>query len=334
MKNTLKKILFVLILLVCGQLYAQTNQNWAPIGAKWYYSSLHKRDLGFWPSYTVIESIRQQLFQGKMCRVLQQKVYYKNGNSAVEGEYYTYEDSNKVYYWANNQFYKLYDFVSPVGTEWDVYGIEGDNFCDLIPGSPPPPPVATRQLGRIKKTKDTTIMVNNLPLKMFKSDTVTGYKRFALERETIQRIGNTKFMFPHQVNFCRITCCFFSTTMPFYSLRCYSDSLINYRFSFPLACDTFLYTNIPKYPNFEVSIYPNPFGEELTFLFDNLPANGEDLTVSVYSMLGVEMLHKTIKIQTRTQTFGLDTQDLRPGAYYAVVKNSQQTLRYTKMIKL
>jgi hypothetical protein len=64
MKNLL--LLFT-VCIFAVQTQAQTNQNWAPIGAKWYYGESQTSSTA---CYTTIECIGQQQFMGKIVWLL------------------------------------------------------------------------------------------------------------------------------------------------------------------------------------------------------------------------------------------------------------------------
>ncbi|MGV6828498.1 MAG: T9SS type A sorting domain-containing protein, partial [Flavobacteriales bacterium] len=46
-------------------------------------------------------------------------------------DYYVYEENNgdQVYYYANNQFYKLYDFAAQINDTWEVYNANFEITC-------------------------------------------------------------------------------------------------------------------------------------------------------------------------------------------------------------
>ncbi|MFN0276166.1 MAG: T9SS type A sorting domain-containing protein [Chitinophagales bacterium] len=106
---------------VCGQ----TNE-FAPVGAKWWYSYY---DLD---SYYYIESIKDTVYMGKNCREIISKIVYNTYEDSI-ARTFIYINGDTVFYavdtfygWpelppADTNFHILYNFGASVDDTWDIY---------------------------------------------------------------------------------------------------------------------------------------------------------------------------------------------------------------------
>lgn len=76
--------------------------------------------------------------------------------------------------------------------------------------------------------------------------------------------------------------------------------------------------------NTEVSLFPNPFSNQLTFSL----ADNEQTTVSLYNFLGQQVLQ-----QTFTNTATINTEQLANGIYFCELRNSKGALKTGKVVK-
>ena len=97
------------------------TKEWAPIGAKWWYSySGHGSDL----YYLALESVGDTIVLEKNARILEIQAYYTEGSHLETIPYITYfkntgfnkpqiiihQQGDSIYYLRNNNFELLYDF--------------------------------------------------------------------------------------------------------------------------------------------------------------------------------------------------------------------------------
>lgn len=102
--------------------YAQTSAvSWCPPGAAWTYS------FRLFSSYgdVRVRYLRDTSIAGRTCQLLRQQIVSKDlmnpaGATLTRTMPYlvTAADADKVYFWANNQFYTLYDFSALPGASW------------------------------------------------------------------------------------------------------------------------------------------------------------------------------------------------------------------------
>jgi len=96
------------------------GQNWAPIGATWYYEIVYP----FSPqlAYIKYESIGDTNIQGHLCKIITVTdgttgFGFLIGNSDTA---YSYEDNGKIYVFdpSNNGFSLIYNFAAEAGSTW------------------------------------------------------------------------------------------------------------------------------------------------------------------------------------------------------------------------
>lgn len=109
----MKKLLLFLVLLMSTSLLAQND--WAPIGAKWYFNRPHSTMY----DYVVIESIKDSTIKGKNVRVLDVKI---NNTKPVSHEY-IHQKGDSIFYYNRNHgsFNLLYNFAAKTGDTITVH---------------------------------------------------------------------------------------------------------------------------------------------------------------------------------------------------------------------
>jgi len=109
-------ILFCLTLCSFLPVLPAQGLDFAPVGAKWYYSELNFA-LKVIPH--TIESVSKENYQGKWCSKLMPSSF---GSIDIPTRVYTENDT--VYYFSpsSNQFEMLYDFTAEVGDRWIIGG--------------------------------------------------------------------------------------------------------------------------------------------------------------------------------------------------------------------
>ena len=124
-----RNILFGLILFGVIKL---TAQDFAPIGAEWFYTERHafSGDITF----LKITSNKDTIIDGKNCRVIQ-----KHGNPMCSGRpdiEYMYQEDSVLYFYDTtfNRFQILYDLTKKLDESWfiEVVDIMYDNNLDSI----------------------------------------------------------------------------------------------------------------------------------------------------------------------------------------------------------
>ena len=109
--------LFAAIILVNNNARAE---NFAPVGAIWYYTFILSPFPPMGTSYTKFESTKDTVVNGWDCKKIElSRTYDCSGNIVNTIQYYIlYSIDNKVYEIENNQQYLLYDFSKNAGEYW------------------------------------------------------------------------------------------------------------------------------------------------------------------------------------------------------------------------
>lgn len=108
-------------------------------------------------------------------------------------------------------------------------------------------------------------------------------------------------------------------------------ALINYTPTIPdtvdyanVNCSTITAVNENTIQNENVSVFPNPFSDQLTFSLNN----NEQTTISFHNFLGQRVLQ-----QTFTNSTTINTEQLAYGIYFYELRNSKMTLKSGKLVK-
>ena len=243
-------------------------QEWAPIGAKWYYSTSGNNGSG---GLLIIESQKDTVIETLDCKKFKFSDIWLNQTGPNDSHWETYNtyeffyfnsDSVSHYDKLNGYFYKLYDFTAEAG---DTIVVRNEEYPGELPYS------------NFEYILDSVVVkdIDGFSLKHFyvhaspTSDWVFTSPYQPLHA-IIENIGST-------ISFLGISLDVLSLDWGNqYFLRCYIDDNINYHFElYPseLECDylpTILDYNILG----EISIYPNPVKN---FLFINTENNHNQL---------------------------------------------------------
>ncbi|MEZ5195662.1 MAG: T9SS type A sorting domain-containing protein [Bacteroidales bacterium] len=275
-----KLILFIALVGICHSFVI--SQEWAPVGAKWHYSSY-----SWGPPYInsplIIESIGDTVINNKFCKVL----IGSGLCSFTTDANYTFSEDEKVYLFneTSNSFHILYDFSALAGETWTIVPSNPvDSFVVIVDS------VYTRTInGNSYKVQDI--------------NTVDPYSTYSLVGEVIKGIGNVHFLFP-----------LYSTCDPWPGpIRCYNNTESIIMFD-TIPCDTtYQYYNLVynyDYYNL-IEIFPNPTTEFITI---NMPINLPIEEATIYNHLGQKVL------TTRPENNKVDVSRLKPGIYFIEVK--------------
>jgi hypothetical protein len=93
-----------------------SQEEFAPIGAEWYYNYRESMD-GPETGYYLLKSIKDTTIDSKVCRILSHTLMNSKGISMNKGESILYEDvkENRIYRYLFGNFYLLYDFTKTTG---------------------------------------------------------------------------------------------------------------------------------------------------------------------------------------------------------------------------
>ena len=273
--------------------------DFAPVGAKWYYSIY---DFDPPPPYGqfphVVEVVGKELYQGKICSKL-----VNIGLGTVPDPLYVYTQNDSVFFYSllSEQFELLYDFGAELGETWTIGGLAStltdyDSLTVLVDGI-------------------SLVNFSGIPLKMLH----ISYPLLPYEwgYEIIAGIGNTFFLTPDVGLF---------EGGPM-GLRCYSiaDTLLQF-VTYP--CDTTIIITSTEHVIEETPIIlsPNPFSDYLHIQNHTLE---QDPEFFLYDLMGRLYLRTNLPQGDKRVEFP----DLPAGAYLWTISGSSGFFQMGKIIK-
>ncbi len=260
-----------LLVIFLNIFYGYTQNEWAPVGAKWYYNGVKYRPQD--KSFLMGESIGDTTIQGKDCKILKYTKYFNGEYTDFGKEEIIYSDSDRVYHYDKfyDEFYVLYDFSLEVGdtlvvrdsTFFGVLHLEGSEFYSF----------------QTKIIQKDSVEIDGEFYRRLLTDYVDPSDFFFIE--IIEFLGSTSLFFGMEV--------FLPLPYQWYGgLRCYSDENINYK---PVeTCEDTLATNVGIPNNSStIELYPNPTQDVL--YINNL---SKDAEVLIYDKTGKVIIQKYI----------------------------------------
>lgn len=207
-------------------------QQWAPLGAKWYYSmaTINPNE----HNVKTFESISDTVINSTTCRKIIESGNFTNPLSSKY--HYMFSRNDSVFFYANGAFNLLYDFGAQAG---DTILLPYFHTMDSVP---------------LKMIIDSvrTININGQSRKIQSIRCGDGiFIEFG--SKIIEGIGSTFFMFPT-----------YDLTYDG-PIRCYEDAIIGHynQPSWTMACDTIFYSGIEENAPNAVRIFPNPANNKI-----------------------------------------------------------------------
>lgn len=227
----MKRFILLCALLFTGlSIYSQTNE-FAPIGAKWWYSNQVNVDSPYIALLLHVES--DTTIDGKYCKII---------TGYINDTIYIHSEGNVIfqYFETEDKFLKLYDFNLNTGDSYWLHGMAVAGIDSV--------------LVHIENVQDTTI--NGIELKK-QIISIEGY--FDWSDTIIEKVGNTKFIIP-------IYGIFELQPGP---LRCYEDDELGLvETGLVENCDAIVFVSDTK--STEIIVGPNPLSDNLTISFETL----------------------------------------------------------------
>jgi len=274
-----RTLLSVVVLMSALPAFAQ-QYDFAPVGARWTYSSTSAIP-GDFPHEVVVES--EEIFQGQLCRKLTGVI----GNG-LPNPLYVYSQNDSVFFYSevSEDFELLYDFGAEPGETWTIEGLFGPEFEDNI--------TLEMQGSYQQPIGDTSVRVMEV--------TVTPLLPFEWGTLIYAGIGNNFFHIPYSFDLVG--------TNSLRGLRCYSDGENEFQFV-PYACDTSIISSArePEIAGPEISVFPNPATDRLMVLWD---AQDGQLLFTLYNPLGQVMLQQILSAVSSEVVL----ENLASGVYY------------------
>jgi hypothetical protein len=250
-----KTVLLASLIVLVTAGYAQNPKNdstkldweWAPVGAKWFYSVPELGSGNPFDSVLIYESTGDTIINSQTC---------KNISYGYNNNIFMYSDNQKVYYWKYDQFNIIFDFTL--------------NQNDTVVLTPRVKILDTLYSTEIKDTiLNLKLIVDSVSNISFGKETL---KRFYLHYiDTVypdiypagyvytEKIGSKRDIIEQVL-------IELATLPEENSLRCYKDSTIDYMTSWwsyqGYPCDYETKVNLPNSDKY-INIYPNPANEML-----------------------------------------------------------------------
>ena len=316
----MKKVFLIFILFVTVQICFAQNE-FAPVGAKWYYSK------GFCitppeycrESFLTIESIGDTLINGKLCKILTQK-----GTScpSIDPYMYVYSDNGRVFWYipSINDFTMLYDFTLNAGDSWKMISLGSTDTCLII----------------FTVDSVSSMVINNDTLKVLFTNSTWLWTRGG---KIVEKIGHLDYLIPwyYMCPASNPVDCMGPLTESPKGLRCYEDSTLGfYQRCDSISCDTiyYVYTGKSETENDHCQIlcYPTIVTDELI-----IESDCEDFitlvptTYQIYNLIGQRVLSDNIDKHKKIVHFN----NLTPGIYFVNISfnTEQKTFKFIKIKK-
>lgn len=301
MKSTL---LFLIPLLISVNIL---GQDFAPVGAKWYYGE------GFAFSgnidYILLTSEKDTLIKNVTCRKITKR--HQLGCFSRSINEYLFSRNDSVFFFDEpfNDFQLLYDFNAQKDDSWIIKIKDEEQIIDSI------------------VIKVDSILISQINYIDLKTLYVTYSKKNDQMNESyqstiIEKIGDLQYMF-NWYPWSTIACDANYST----GLRCYQDNTFGlYSTGTTDSCDyVHVWTNISnKYSEHVFNIYPNP-----TNGIVNIKSSDDSkLLIEMTSILGRLILTK--EFHTSTQ---LDLSPFQNGLYILMIKRDDKLIDVSKVIK-
>ncbi len=299
------------------------GQNFAPVGATWYYD--YDDGVGGYMLY--IRSEKDTLVNTKSCKqLIERRIAEKQNlvNDQIVSRWdtleidtkYVYLENDTVFYWGSNSFLPLYIFNAQANDTIvlndgslcsDLEKIECNSFEFVVDS------LSTISINGVNyRQQFTTLLDNN-------SNWTYHVPNLGSNYSIIEIIGSTSYFFGRSK--------FVTMEGPAISLRCYDDGQ-----GFVYKHST-VYSNcayIPQFPTSvdektaeKFSIFPNPAQEVLQVNIDNI----KNVTYAIIDITGKIVQSNTLNGES------IDISRLATGVYSLQLSNKETILGGRKFIK-
>lgn len=288
----MKQVFLMCCLLLCGA--SLQAQNFAPIGAQWFYGSG-----GFGEShgaaYYRYEATKDTILAEQSCTKIARTAYDMSGDSSLLYPYFVYQSNDTVFYYNHyhSQFFPLYFFNVQAGDTLTFYQPE------------PISPSIDLETWQCVVDSVTTFIVGDDTLKRIVThDMEPLYATYSFHGGYTEKFGCRRMMLPTTFNI------IFEGDG---GLRCYSDSAIAQNFT-SKPCD---YRNSTSAPSLQetttFALFPNPTTDYLNVTV----SNGLLSSYTICNLVGKNMRRGSFQGQARIELNGL------PSGYYLFFLETQ-----------
>jgi hypothetical protein len=309
----MKRILLI-ISLTLPFLTITAQVEWAPIGAKWYYTEPYQEEL----SYILVESVGDTTIHEYNCRILK---FTRNGHEFVSQEYIAQRGDTILYYNPHTDgFHTLYNFAAEIGDTIHVhYQPFKPNDAFLLPSSILDDgiiPYFSYRIVGIASIEVSGIMLKQQEVDFLTNDDRWGFSNITGDVFLIEGIGSLTYFLgrgnwivPEE-----------SVTL----LRCYSDELLSY-YNPLWESSCILISSIETKWRQEHRIFPNPTGN---ILHIELDIDDQEFSIQVVDIYGRIRIAEQVN-----QSSQLEMEHLEPGLYFLKISSKRKTLTH-KILKI
>tara|TARA_Y100000589_G_scaffold331882_2_gene387645 strand:- start:25432 stop:26358 length:927 start_codon:yes stop_codon:yes gene_type:complete len=307
----MKKTTIIFFLTFISLFTNSKAQNFAPIGATWYYDEVFSFTNSNARDFIKFTVVKDTVINGQLCsKIVKRHRVLCAFRDSVEF-IYTQNDTVFFYDTSFNTFQILYDFNAQAGDSWQILMKNNQNTIDTL---------------TIRVDSTSTTLINGLSLKTLhvtyissNPDAVMNY----YNSKIIERIGDMQYMF----NWSPYT--FTCDDNASNGLRCYQDSVLGYYSTGIADSCNLVITGIFDKNNFSntFSITPNPAQD---FAVINVSRSFSELQIDIYNISG----KKIEQITSLQNSFKISFKNFSKGMYFISVKNEKGNLiGYQKIIK-
>jgi hypothetical protein len=290
----MKKFFTIAAFSLCAALLAAQGADFAPVGAKWYYSELN---FALKTIPHIIESVGKEDYQGKWCSKL-----VSSSNDIVPNPAYVYTENDTVYYFSpiSGQFEMLYDFTAEVGDSWVVGGLEAFDLDGNLVAS-----------DTVTVDSISLLSVNGQDLKVRHISHSFWFDWGGL---IIEKVGNDKLFMPKRG----------IVEAKVWGLRCFDSPEFDFQLV-PYPCDTVFNFSGSSVSEQDASLRllasPNPATTHTYLSWEHL-IEGSTCKLSLFDGLG-RLVREQALTMLGGQPLRVELSSLPPGAYaYRVVTDA------------
>ncbi len=292
----MKRLLIILLVTCCSPIYAQ---EFAPIGAQWYYSEQAGGKAPENSEYIHYHVVKDTLVAGQHVRKITRTYYQYFGDTVTLEPIFVYQDGQTVYQYNPDKrsFGRLYIFGAQVGDILTLDVPYGDYATST-----------KRKTYRLQIDSVATETYTGIELKKYKAHGLDGIQ-FWNDGWFMERLGGLDWFFPRAA----------LNLHPGGPLRCYRDKDLNLKIN-TIACDYHLNGGDDRYDYQGFAIYPNPSSGEIS-IKSLRPIKG----VIIYNNLGIAVVQRSEPL--------IDISGYPDGLYIVKVTFDNDRIIYRKILK-
>lgn len=292
-----RKLLTVISCFILSNAIFAQNE-WAPLGAKWYYTLTNSSSSDI--SFNYLESVKDTSVNNIQCKKLSRLHETCDDRPKLE---LMFEDNRRVYFYDEftSMFTLLYDFNKLPDEEWYIRVNNGWNIDSLL----------------VHVDSVSSVYINEHILKVLHTTIGNNSNWIGFSGKITEKLGHEKNMFPFLSRICDINF--------IQGIRCYEDSILGlFQTGMASSCD-FSSVDIDEFPLPEkYAIFPNPVTNEL--FFNNI--DNTTISITIYNIYG--SIIQTLK----TNDNKINISNLKNDVYLIMVKNlNNEILLINKIIK-